>query len=1170
MTAAEERLLDLLRCGGAVERSALDDAMRAFEAARASGEDVALGPFLVGRGVVSVTTVQKLLASEDAEPKPKTKSDSRRASRRTSRRSSKRTSRRGAAAEQPAEDEDGPTRRIDPEVLAAASRKREAGGATPASFGAGSWGPGSEGTRRFDPDALAAASKRPPRRKLTPLVALAAGATVVVLLGGLYLARGEAPLGVPSPGPGKLPSGSPDAASIESETNPLTEAERQARTLEAREDYTGALAQLRGLPADVRAAESTLLRALERRLVALGRFHDASDDALQIVEPFRRQRPDSLAERRTLEEGTAKIEGLLGEATPDQLSTPAGARLRRALQELALVASKRTPPNAGTPSGEREPAERQRRFSELAEEGKRVVARAQAAIETARAREESRWEGLCQRALVATQDARLTLTISGGHLEGAVMVDVTEVGFRLRVRKDLFDYTWEEVASSDPALALRLRRLPVRSDNARDHLDLGRWCLRHRQWKAAQQAFGKAITLSEGRFRDRIPDVTAIAKASRVFRGRVDHDPGGTGLTLLYDFRLSAHNVDWTPGGSAQAGVKGGVYTVRGRGFAVSALKEVGWSDWVRATAQLGGVSRGSGALLGLTTHAGGDEELTYLMGVSPQSGEVTLFRRTRGSRPRVIERQPFRVRSSRLALEARGDRLVLQVDGRTLFERALTSPWGRTRLLLGAVAKGPCEASFDLVSVTGTVRRPWLRKAFGEFEDHLRAFLARTDELEVFSRPSGQRPRRLLSAEDDFGLADVSAEATAHVRRGRVKLDLGRPLDLLAAANAFASAAQVSPRYAAAVYLRGLALERLHQPALALREFDQAVALCPRFYEAQAARARVLANAGSLKQAFEASLAALALRPDHPPARSALALVHFRRHDLRRARDQLDLALALDPWDDEVRAFRANVINVLRGPPWEKSHVVETQHYTVSTDISAKRGEEYAAQLEAIRASYEEFFPYSASKERSAATVLIFDTQEGFQSYAALTTDDRVESLLGCYLPRYNQLLLYEDKDDATLEDTRRVLYHEAFHQFMHARTSELPYWLSEGLAEYFSSSKVAQGKVVSRGAALPARLRDLRRYVEEHKRPLSPRALMLQSPSEFYSGQVAVKYAQAWSMVHFLLEGGDADLKQRLRRNLDLLLEGGSPAHSHREAWKGTDWPAFDKAWWAHVRGL
>lgn len=1219
LSPSEERLLDLLRAG-AVAPEVLSEALEDFIARRVAGETLSLGPYLVSAGHVSVTTVQELLAGGDAPDQrgpqvavelpalpetPGEGSEGRRRGGRSTGARSRRAKRSSGRAERPArstrtrrsleadargtgkrrrsaraappaveeleelgDEEEGRTARFAPEDLAAASRG-ESERLQPLAA--------DERTRGFDPEALAAASSRRGNHKRGPLLLpILVGAAFLVVLSG-YVALRESDEIEPLPPP-LTPSASPAPATPAPSQAPqpspgetpdpiaerLGDLLQAAGALEEREDYEGALALYRKVPPELRARAQDALRKNQRRLQLLKRFKAEVAAAVAALGELEVGTPN-VAARRKREAVIGTAEGLLSGASADQAQTPAAGRLRAALAE---VSEAKAGPKALGHDRPREPAERRKRFEAGAREGARIVAAMKAGIRQARAKAQERRRAAAARVKERSRESPITAEVGGVSFSKAYVSRYDAGGFSLRASDKEVDFEWGRVVTSDPQLALRVRRLAIAPKDGLDQLEFGRWCLVNRLWEAAKDAFRRAVLL-DAHLKSRVPDVGRIARASQVFRGKVLRT--GSSLELSYDFHLPAHNADWTLGGGAQGGVdtERQAYVVRGRGMKMAAMREVGWERTllIRGVALTHPSAR---SLVGITFQAGTPGEVSYLVGVDPRAKTVLLLRR-QDKKLVVLERKPHEARERAvLTLACGGETLEARVDEETKFRVGIPQDWGRTRVLIGGSLDRDGQAAFSNLSLSGQARRDWIRKAFGAFDDHLRAYLARTDELELFARPDGRSPGQKLSAEDEWGLKGVTEQALAEDRRGRIKLALGKPLDLLAASNTFQRALELSPSFAAARYRRGLALERLGRADLALKELRRAAKDAPHFYEARAAEARILARDGQLEEALGVVTGALRERPDYPPALSAKALVHFRRGELEETQELLDLALALDPWDDEVRAFRRNVRNVRRGPPWERSFREETVHYRVLTDISQARGRDYADQLETIREFYAEVFGVEGQVRARRATVLIFDTEEGFQAYADLTTDDRVESLLGYYLPRYDQLLLYEGRDDATGDATRRVLYHEAFHQFIYPLIPDLPYWVNEGLADYFSATEIQNGAVISRGGPLPARLRDLRRYVQERGRALSPSGLMRETPSEFYSGPVAVKYAQAWAMVHFFLHGAEGDYSQRFQRYLGALREGETPTDAYEAAFAGLDWKAFERDWWNHVKEL
>ncbi|MGE0713097.1 MAG: DUF1570 domain-containing protein [Planctomycetota bacterium] len=527
----------------------------------------------------------------------------------------------------------------------------------------------------------------------------------------------------------------------------------------------------------------------------------------------------------------------------------------------------------------------------------------------------------------------------------------------------------------------------------------------------------------------------------------------------------------------------------------------------------------------------------------------------------------------TRVRMEVRGTKLQVYAKGVTQMAINIPQPsWTTTRVFVGGAGPGKgARVRLSKVEVRGRVRFDWLRKSFGQLEALLYGALARADELPVFS-PSGAPPKDPpLSAEDEFGLKGVDPRARAALRELEPKLEATDWRQLLEALRRLNEVLQRSPEFAAAYFARARLLQRLGNPLHAQRDLEVAERLCPRFHEAQALHARLLLDLGKPDEAEQKAEEAIASAPGEALGYVARGMVRFAQDRLQDALADLELGRALAPWEEQLVGLARNVRNVIDGPPWSRRFEAKSEHYQVLSDISQKSADEYARRLEAARAYYLRTFPLSGQAGRSK--VLIFDTEEGYHSYAELSTDDRVESTLGCYLPRYRQLLLFEDKDDRKLEKTTQVLFHEGFHQFMHALVPDnlIPYWLNEGLAEFMSACRLEGEAVAETGRVLEGRLEDLRTFVRLNgNKPLAFAALMQESPAEFYSGPVWAKYAQAWSMVHFFETAATAPTRERYRRYLTLLREGTPGQEAFDQCWKGADWAGIQRRWWGHVEQL
>jgi len=122
---------------------------------------------------------------------------------------------------------------------------------------------------------------------------------------------------------------------------------------------------------------------------------------------------------------------------------------------------------------------------------------------------------------------------------------------------------------------------------------------------------------------------------------------------------------------------------------------------------------------------------------------------------------------------------------------------------------------------------------------------------------------------------------------------------------------------------------------------------------------------------------------------------------------------------------------------------------------------------------------------------------------------------------------------------ETYEVLFHEAFHQFMHRHIPAAPVWVNEGLATYYGTARVTpQGLAFDRPRSEYA---DLVATAASAKRLIPLDDLMAAAPATFYSGEPIegvsasrsmLSYAQSYTLVAYML--ADPDGQQHLRKYL------------------------------------
>jgi len=105
-------------------------------------------------------------------------------------------------------------------------------------------------------------------------------------------------------------------------------------------------------------------------------------------------------------------------------------------------------------------------------------------------------------------------------------------------------------------------------------------------------------------------------------------------------------------------------------------------------------------------------------------------------------------------------------------------------------------------------------------------------------------------------------------------------------------------------------------------------------------------------------------------------------------------------------------------------------------------------------------------------------------------------------------------------------IAYHELTHYFLSRALVNRPAWLSEGLAEYFSTADIRDDRIVL-GALSPERLQLLR---TERLLPLEE-LFAVDSSSPYYneSRKANVFYAESWAFIYYMMHGDHADAFKR-----------------------------------------
>lgn len=191
------------------------------------------------------------------------------------------------------------------------------------------------------------------------------------------------------------------------------------------------------------------------------------------------------------------------------------------------------------------------------------------------------------------------------------------------------------------------------------------------------------------------------------------------------------------------------------------------------------------------------------------------------------------------------------------------------------------------------------------------------------------------------------------------------------------------------------------------------------------------------------------------------------------------------------------------------------TPHFVVVSNARAARVTELAGELERFVATLAQIVPPSRARG-TKVPVFLFDAREDFVEACRPLQGPGCDGLAGLYTRGVLGPVILADATN--LERARAIAFHEMTHAMVQRASPGTPLWLEEGLAELYSTFKVAGG-TVSVGHPLAHHL------VTFEQRGLLPLPTLLGADmdSEVYDADAERPrfYATSWLLTHYLVVG-------------------------------------------------
>ncbi|QQS40552.1 MAG: tetratricopeptide repeat protein [Acidobacteriota bacterium] len=225
----------------------------------------------------------------------------------------------------------------------------------------------------------------------------------------------------------------------------------------------------------------------------------------------------------------------------------------------------------------------------------------------------------------------------------------------------------------------------------------------------------------------------------------------------------------------------------------------------------------------------------------------------------------------------------------------------------------------------------------------------------------------------------------------------------------------------------------------------------------------------------------------------------------------------------------------------------VRTKNFFLFGNAAEKDVRAAAEKLEQFREAFKLLFPEVRFDATIPTNVVVFRDKASYRPFKPKKDDGTPdEDLAGFFQPGedVNYITFSVDRPEA---ETFGIVFHEYVHFLVDAQfgKSQVPAWFNEGLAEYYQTIEILEGRKIVLGKPQNDHLRLLRSAeLIPLEQFFSVDNYSLQRHDSESRGYF---YAQAWALMHYLMEGGQ---EAKLGDFLSFLFEEVAPEKAFRQA--------------------
>ena len=243
--------------------------------------------------------------------------------------------------------------------------------------------------------------------------------------------------------------------------------------------------------------------------------------------------------------------------------------------------------------------------------------------------------------------------------------------------------------------------------------------------------------------------------------------------------------------------------------------------------------------------------------------------------------------------------------------------------------------------------------------------------------------------------------------------------------------------------------------------------------------------------------------------------------------------------------AFGSSSAKVFAKDNWTS---VRSKNFLLVSNASEKDIREVGTRLEQFREVFSLLFTNLNINSPVPTTVVVFKNHESYRPFQLNARN------AGYFQPGsdVNYIALKLIKDPGTEQDPYTIIFHEYTHLLLRITSGNVPLWFNEGMAEYYSTFSVTDGRKVVMGKPISSHV-----YLLRERKMLPLRTLFqVDSKSPYYNEgeKQSIFYAESWALMHYLVLGKDGQRMTQLGNFIALMARGVAMEDAFQQAFSTT----------------